>query len=132
MAAQNAARVFTAFDYDHDEGLKSLLIGQAKHPESPFEMHDWSVKEPLTGDWKEKVRTKIRKVDQVIVLCGEHTHEATGVSAELKIAQEEKKPYFLLWGYSDKTCTKPTSAAAGDKIYTWTWDNLKKLVAGGR
>jgi hypothetical protein len=132
MAVQNPARVFTAFDYDHDESLKNLLIGQAKHPDSPFEMHDWSVKEPLTGDWKNKVRTKIRKVDQVIVLCGEHTHEATGVSAELRIAQEESKPYFLLWGYSDKTCTKPTSATAGDKIYTWTWDNLKKLVAGGR
>ncbi len=132
MATKNPARVFTAFDYDHDESLKNLLVGQAKNPDSPFEMHDWSVKEPFTGDWKEKVRERIRKVDQIIVLCGEHTHEATGVSAELKIAQEEKMPYFLLWGYSGKTCTKPTSATAADKIYSWTWDNLKNLIAGGR
>jgi len=125
-------RVFVAFDYDHDESLRNLLMGQAKHPDTPFEMHNWSVKEPFAGDWKAKVRTRIRSVDQVIVLCGEHTHFATGVSAELAIAREEKKPYFLLWGYSDKNCTKPTSAAADDKIYKWTWDNLKALIAGNR
>jgi len=125
-------RVFTAFDYDHDEGLRNLLMGQAKHPDTPFEMHDWSVKEPFTGDWKAKVRTRIRSVDLVIVLCGEHTHTATGVNAELAIAREERKTYFLLWGYSDKNCTKPTAATAEDKIYKWTWDNLKALIAGNR
>jgi hypothetical protein len=132
MASKTPARVFTAFDYDHDESLKNLLVGQSKNEETPFEMHDWSVKDPYPGDWKARVREKIRKVDQVIVLCGEHTHEATGVSAELKIAQEEKKPYFLLWGYADKTCTKPTSATGDDKIYKWTWDNLKDLIGGSR
>jgi hypothetical protein len=130
--ATKPVRVFTAFDYDHDESLRNLLMGQAKHPDTPFEMHDWSVKEPFTGDWKAKVRTRIRGVDQVIVLCGEHTHTATGVNAELAIAREERKPYFLLWGYSDKSCTKPTAATAEDKIYKWTWDNLKSLIAGNR
>lgn len=125
-------RVFTAFDFDHDEGLKNLLIGQAKHPDTPFEVHDWSVKEPFPGDWKAKVRAKIRNVDQVIVLCGQYTHIAAGVSAELDIARGERKPYFLLWGYSDRTCTKPSSAGEGDKMYKWTWDNLKSLIAGNR
>jgi hypothetical protein len=95
-------------------------------------MHDWSVKDPFPGDWKARVRTKIRSVNQVIIICGEHTHLATGVAAELTIAREEKKPYFLLWGYSDKTCTKPTSALPDDKIYKWTWDNLKALIGGSR
>jgi hypothetical protein len=130
--ATKPVRVFTAFDYEHDEGLRNLLMGQAKHPDTPFEMHDWSVKEPFTGDWKAKVRARIRAVDQVIVLCGEHTNTASGVNAELGIAREEKKPYFLLAGYSDKNCTKPASASPGDKIYKWTWDNLKSLIAGNR
>jgi hypothetical protein len=125
-------RVFTSFDFDHDEDLRNLLVGQAKHPDSPFEMADWSVKEPMTGNWKEKVRGRICSVDQVIVLCGQYTHTASGVAAELTIAREEKKPYFLLQGRKDKTCTKPTSAAAGDKMYEWTWDNLKRLIGGGR
>ncbi len=126
------ARVFTAFDFDHDEDLRNLLVGQSKHQDSPFEMADWSVKEPMTGNWKEKVRKKIRGVDQVVIMCGEHTDKATGVSAELLIAQDEGKPYFLLHGRSSKTCKKPTSATSGDKIYNWTWDNLKSLIGGNR
>ena len=89
-------RVFTSFDYDHDEDLRNLLVAQAKLPDSPFELADWSVKEPMTGDWKEKVRKRIRQVDQVLVICGEHTHKATGVGVELSIAKGEKKLYFLL------------------------------------
>lgn len=132
MPMKNPARVFTAFDYDHDESLRNLLVGQSKNEDSPFEMHDWSVKEPFIGDWKTKVRTRIRSVNQVIVLCGQHTHIATGVAAELIIAQEEKKPYFLLCGYSGKTCTEPTSALKDDKLYKWTWENLKSLIGGNR
>jgi hypothetical protein len=126
------ARIFISFDFDHDEDLRNLLVGQGKHPDSPFELADWSVKEPMSGDWKAKVRTRIRSVDQVLLICGEHTHTATGVAAELTITHEEKKPYFLLWGRNGKTCTKPTSATSTDKIYNWTWDNLKSLIAGGR
>ncbi len=125
-------RVFTSFDFDHDEDLRNLLVGQAKNPDMPFELADYSVKEPMTGNWKEKVRTRMRGVDIVLVMCGEHTDTAAGVSAELSIAQEEKKPYFLLWGRPNKTCKKPKSAKDGDKIYNWTWDNLKALIGGSR
>jgi hypothetical protein len=127
-----AVRIFTSFDYDHDESLRMLLMGQAKNSDTPFEIHDWSVKEPFAGDWKEKVRLKIRKVDQVIVICGEFTDTATGVNAELRIAREEGKPYFLLAGYKDKTCKKPLAALAQDQIYKWSWDNLKILIHGSR
>lgn len=125
-------RVFTSFDFDHDEDLRNLLVGQSKNPESPFELADWSVKEVMTGNWKEKIRTRIRSADIIVVVCGEYTDTATGVSAELSIAQEEKKPYFLLWGRSNKTCKKPKSAKDSDKIYNWTWDNLKALIGGSR
>jgi len=125
-------RVFTSFDFDHDRDLRVLLYGQADNPDSPFEMADWSVKEPMTGDWKKKVRTRIKSVHLVIVLCGEHTDMATGVSAELTIAQEEEMPYFLLNGRSDKTCKKPKAAKSTDKMYKWTWPNLKRLISGAR
>ncbi len=128
----SAPRVFISFDFDHDEDLKNLLVGQARNPDSPFSIADWSVKEPLTGDWKEKVRTRIRSVDLIIVICGEYTHTASGVATEVKIAQEEGIPYFLLWGRADKTCTKPSTALNSDKIYKWTWENLKKLISGER
>lgn len=125
-------RVFISFDYDHDLDIKTMLVGQEKLPDSPFNFTDASVKDHLTGDWKEKVRARLKNCDQVCVLCGEYTHTATGVSAELKIAQELRLPYFLLWGRSDKTCTKPTSALSTDSVYKWTWENLKALVNGAR
>lgn len=125
-------KVFISFDFDHDYDLKVLLAGQAKNGDSPFEITDMSIKEELSGNWKEKVRERIRKVDQVLVICGENTDSATGVSSEINIARDENKAYFLLWGYSEKTCVKPNAANEEDKIYKWTWDNLKNLLNGDR
>ncbi len=127
-----ATRVFISFDYDNDEDLRNLLAGQAKHEDSPFEIKDQSLKEPLTGDWKEKVRARFKNVDVVAVICGEKSDKAAGVAAELTIAREEKKSYFLLTGRKDKVCKRPSSALASDKMYDWTWDNLKKLIGGAR
>lgn len=125
-------RVFISFDVDNDKGTKEMLAGQANLEDSPFEFKDASIKEPLTGDWKEKVKRRMANIDLVIVLCGEKTHTATGVSAELDIAKETKTPYFLLAAYPDKTCTKPKSASDQDKLYKWTWPNLKLLIGGSR
>jgi hypothetical protein len=125
-------RVFTSFDFDNDADLRTMLVGQAKNPESPFEIADYSLKEALSGDWKEKIRARIRSVDQVVVICGYQTHRATGVSAELQIAKELDKPYFLLKGRAEGDCTKPKSATENDLVYRWTWDNLKILIGGGR
>ncbi|WP_433420922.1 TIR domain-containing protein [Microtetraspora malaysiensis] len=124
-------RAFVSFDYDHDAPLKHLLVGQAKLPGSPFEIHDWSIKE-ASPTWRDEARRRIRASDVVIVICGEHTHTAKGVAIELEIAQQEGIPYFLLWGYADKTCTKPTAAEASDKVYKWAWDNLESLIGGAR
>jgi len=125
-------RVFISFDYDHDLDLKNLLVGQAKNEDSPFEIADFSVKEAISEDWKKKARTRIKGCDVVAVICGEYTDTAAGVSAEVKIAQEEKVDYFLLGGRKDKTCKKPKEAKSTDKIYKWTWDNLKALIGGTR
>jgi len=125
-------RAFISFDIDHDDGAKKMLAGQAKLPDSPFDFKDNSVKEHLTGDWREKVQRRMDNVDVVIVLCGTQTHAATGVSAELTIAKEKNRPYFLLAAYSEKKCTKPKSASSSDTMYKWTWDNLKNLIAGNR
>ncbi|MCI0630122.1 MAG: TIR domain-containing protein [Phycisphaerales bacterium] len=125
-------RVFISFDYEHDADAKRMLAGQAKLPDSPFDFTDASVKDHLSGDWKDKVRRRMDNIDVVAVLCGQHTDRANGVSAEVTIAQEKGKDYFLLQAYSDKTCAKPTTAKSTDKMYNWTWPNLKALIGGGR
>jgi hypothetical protein len=124
-------RVFVSFDYDYDKVLKDFLIGQAKNSDSPFEIHDWSIKQ-ASPDWKDKARMRIRASDVVAVICGEHTDRAVGVAIELQVAQEEGISYFLLNGYKGQSGKKPTTAKAGDKVYNWTWENLKLLIGGAR
>lgn len=126
-----ATKVFISFDYDHDLDLKNLLVGQAKNSDSPFEIADWSIKDP-SADWKQKARSRIRRVDVVAVICGHYTDTAVGVNEEIRIAREERKPYFLLGGRAAGTNRKPTAAFSTDKVYEWTWANLKKLIGGAR
>ncbi len=126
-----AKRAFISFDFDNDEDLRTLLVGQAKNDDSPFTIEDWSVKEPMVGDWQEKVRRRIRQTDLTIVICGVQTDTARGVSAELKITREEKNSYFLLAGRKNKKCVKP-AGAENEQMYEWTWENLKKLIGGAR
>jgi len=125
-------RVFISFDYDYDIDLKNLLVGQSKNPDSPFEIVDMSIKEPIASNWKENARRRIKGCDVVVIICGTNTDKAKGVSAELKIAQEENISYFCLNGRSDKTCVFPVGVRANDKKYKWTWDNLKLLFNGAR
>ncbi len=127
-----AKRAFISFDFEHDEDLRNLLVGQAKNPDSPFSIQDWSLREPFVGNWKDKVRSRIRRTDVTIIICGEHTNSATGVSVEFDITLDEGNDVFLLHGRSKKTCQKPRSAATADIMYKWTWENLKRLIAGSR
>ncbi len=126
----NTKSVFISFDYDNDQDIRGNLVGQAKNPESPFSITDWSVREPITENWRTRVRDLIRRTDLTIVICGEHTHEAAGVAAEVTIAREEGKPYFLLKERRQKICKRPRTARRSDRLHTWTWGNLKKLIGG--
>ena len=122
------ARVFSSFDFDHDEDLRLLFVGQARNPRTPFTLADWSVKAAMTGDWKEKVRSRIRSVDVVFVLCGEHMDTATGVSVEVRIAREEKKPVYFIRGRRDRHCKLPKAALHSDLMLDWTWSNLAAIL----
>ena len=99
--------VFISFDYDNDKDLPGNLVAQAGRTESPFSITDQSVQEPISENWTRRVRQLIRDADLVIVICGEHTHDAVGVAAEVTIAQEENKPYFLLKGRRKKPVGNP-------------------------
>lgn len=129
--AEQKIPVYISFDYDHDSDLKQLLVNQAGWDGSPFSIADWSIKE-ASSDWKEKARTRIKRVAQVIVICGKHTDTATGVNAEIEIARDERKPYFLLAGRADGGNKGPVAALNTDKLYKWDWSNLTNLIGGAR
>ena len=125
-------RVFISFDYNNDNDLRGNLVAQAKNPDSPFSIADWSVQEPFDEAWRKEVYDRIRRADLVTIICGEHTHDAKGVEAEVTMAQQLKKPYFLLKGRRDKTCTRPKSAPKRKRIHPWRWPTLKELIANPR
>ncbi len=125
-------KVFISFDYDNDFELKNALVAQAKNPDSPFTINDISIKQAIDSNWKFFAREKIRAADVAIFICGKHTSSAKGVTAEMSIVQEEKKPYFLLCGRPNDNVQKPSNAKSTDSIYKWNWENLKALIAGNR
>jgi len=123
-------KVFISFDFDNDQFLRDSLIGQCKHEGTPFDMEDWSVKEPWTqGDWKERCLSKIKRCDLVIVMVGEKTSSCNGVKAEIAMAKEAGVPVVGIQGYANKTCPRPDGLAG---YYNWTWENVKNLVNGYR
>ena len=121
-------RIFISFDLDHDQDLHDQLQEQSLRQASGFEISARSEAQTMTGLWDEKVRRRICNADEVIVICGEHTAASIPMSAELRIAQEKEKPYFLLWGRRESMCTKPVGAKRDEGMYSWTWDILQNQI----
>jgi hypothetical protein len=121
-------RVYMSYDLAHDRDLHDRLAKQAHSP-APFAITSRSEGSEMTDAWTERVRARISESDEVIVICGEHTDESPQVSAELAIAQEQHKPYLLLWGRRDSMCKKPKSARATDGMYSWTPSVLEYQLA---
>lgn len=119
-------KIFISFDFDNDQFLRDSLIWQCKNDDTPFDMEDWSVKEPWNqNEWKDKCLTKIKKCDLVIVMVWEKTANCSWVKAEIKMAKDAWIPVVGVRWYSDRTCPIPEWL---EGYYKWTWDNIKALV----
>ena len=114
--------IFVAFAIE-DKAQRDLLKGQSLNTNSPFEYIDMSVKEPYENEWKEKVRTRIRRSDGVIALISKNTLNSSGEKWEISCAKSEKRKIIGIWIYqNDKTNIE------GVNTVTWTWDNIKNFI----
>lgn len=127
-SATEKIRVFVSYDREHDGDLHDLLVEQASKGTSGFEISARSRAQSPTDLWDEGLRREIREADEVIIICGEHTDCSERVGTELRIAREEERPYFLLWGRRELMCTKPTTAKPADGMYSWTWEILQSQI----
>jgi hypothetical protein len=50
------------------------------------------------------------------------------MSAELRIAQELKKPCVLIWGRREHMCKKPKSARSSEGMYVWNAEILEGQI----
>ena len=114
--------IFVAFAME-DERQRDFLKGQALNTNSPFEYIDMSVKEPYNSEWKDRVRTRIRRSDAVIALLSKNSLSSSGKKWEIECAREEKKKVLGVWAYKhDRT------NVIGVNTVPWTWDAIKDFI----
>jgi len=116
--------IFVAFAIE-DERQRDFLKGQSLNTQCPFEYVDMSVKEPYDKDWKERVRTRIRRSDGVIALVSKNSLSSTGQAWELSCAGEERKRILGIWAYSDDRTT-----LSGLSTVVWTWSAIATFIDG--
>ena len=59
-----------------------------------------------------------------VVLLGEHTHQASGVRREVRMARQIGKKRFQL----RKRGKSPIAIEGGGEVVAWEWKNLKKRL----
>jgi len=114
--------VFIAFAIE-DATQRDFLKGQSLHTKSTFEYIDMSVKEAYDKDWKDRVRTRIKRSDGVIVLVSKNSLTSSGQKWEMECAKEEKKKILGIWAY-----TADRTNIVGVNTKVWTWDNIKDFI----
>jgi len=114
--------IFIAFSIE-DERSRDLLKGQSLNTDSPFEYIDMSVKEAYDSQWKEKVRTRIKRSDGVIALISKNSLTSSGQKWEIACAKEEGKKVLGIWAYKDDRTN-----IAGVKTVVWTWGAIKTFI----
>jgi hypothetical protein len=114
--------VFIAFAIE-DERQRDFLKGQSLHPRAPYEFIDMSVKEPYDKDWKDRVRTRIKRSDGVIALISKNSLASSGQKWEIECAREEKKSIRGIWAYSDDRTN-----VAGLATYPWNDANISGFI----
>ena len=119
-------QVFVSFDIERDGDLFEELRAHASS--SGFEVSSCSKRHSATDVWNERARRQIRDADQVIFICSEHTDASASMSTEIRIAQQERTPYFLLWGRREIMCTKPVGAKTAEGMYSWTPQVLQDQI----
>jgi MTH538 TIR-like domain (DUF1863) len=92
--------IFIAFAIE-DEGQRNLFKGQSLHPRAAFEFIDMSVKDAYDSGWKDKVRTRIRRSDGVVVLVSANSLSSSGQKWEIDCAKEERKRIRGIWSYAN-------------------------------
>jgi MTH538 TIR-like domain (DUF1863) len=119
-------RVFVSFDFDNDKALKDFIIGQSRHPGSPFEVIDHSLKEAAPeASWETKADNAIGRCDIVLVMVGPKSYRAPGVLKEIDMARKRSKQIVQIIGYKNGDYTPVPNAG---RLYSWNWENLKKLL----
>ena len=114
--------VFVAFAIE-DERQRDFLKGQSLSPRAPYEFVDMSVKQAYDTNWKERVRTRIRRSHGVIVLVSKNSLTSSGQKWEIQCAKEEGKKIRGIWAFKDDR-----TEIAGVSTVVWNDQNISSFI----
>jgi hypothetical protein len=114
--------VFVAFAIE-DEHQRDLLKGQSLSTKSPFEYVDMSVKKAYDSEWKERVRTRIRRSDGVIALVSKNSLTSSGQKWEIACTKSERKKLLGIWAYKDDRTN-----IEGVRTVAWSWKAIEDFI----
>ncbi len=118
----NKKVVFVAFAIE-DERQRDFLKGQSLNTNSPFEYIDMSVKDAYDSNWKDHVRTRIRRSDGVIALVSKNSLTSSGQKWEISCAKEEGKKTLGIYAYSDDRTN-----LEGVRTVVWSWKAISDFI----
>lgn len=122
-------RVFISFDFDHDEELKKLFVGQAKNSKTPFEIGDWSSKSALPqSQWETIINDKINKCHMMIVLVGRHMANASGVNKEIQMAKNNNIPFCGVYVDGAGNLSTLPNGLQRNRTIEWTWPGIASAI----
>ena len=88
--------VYLSFEFHRDAQRRSTFLGQARQL-CDFALKDCSLPEAVhSSRWRREASQRIKSSDVVIVLLGPDTHNAPGVSDEVNLARQWKRPIVQL------------------------------------
>jgi hypothetical protein len=117
---------FTSFAAE-DARIRDLFVGQGRHPDTPWEIVDYSLHEPFSEKWKTQTRPRIARCKVVILLIGPTTFQAEGALWEVKCGFEEGVPCFGVWISQTNRGPLP-QCLRPENVISWGWSDIGAMI----
>jgi len=106
-----------------DRWARDFLAQHARDKRIPFELIDYSIKEPFENRWKTNAQLRIGQTRGTIVLIGSTTHRANAVLWEIAETQRQGHPVFGIQINREKTYPTPIGVS---RVVRWNFDAIKR------
>ena len=110
-----------------DARIRDLFVGQSRHPDTEWEIIDWSLHRPFDERWKTQTRPRIVRSGVVVVLIGPGTHRAEGAIWEINCAKAAGVPVFGVWINRTKRGRIPPGLTVNN-IINWSHAGIKRRM----
>lgn len=111
--------IFVAFASE-DKSKRDILKARRLNTASQVSYIDVLLKYPNEPRWQDKVRSRIRRSDGVIMLISKNTQLSICQTFEITCAKEEKKNILGVWAYDDDHTEIPDI-----NTIDWEWNRIQ-------